>query len=524
MNNMFWEDKFQKKILNKAFAYYNRDSVKIIRDNEQTVIAEVSGSNLYTVVIEQKPEKITDMYCSCPHADSGANCKHMAAVLYHVNKVEKFEVHDDEPVSLKEDSEFTEFADLMPREYMNEYKDDIKSIFYQYVKRGSVSYSSANQMFFELENFIDTDIHKLINVNENNAAFELTKQIILKLGNLSIDDSGGGLSFTLDSIQYTWRELLEHGNDKLINKMFQWMMRERKPSKMGVTEDYIEEFLFNEFTEERFLQKKLILVEKKLNTIIPEEYTSYNRNYEMGEWALRYLKLKKELDGDLNNVKEFIQTNIHLPGVRDFYTEECINQEEYDKAIQLLEDGKITEVTFPGVVHKYSLQLKNLYKQLNDDDKYRNELWQLIIGHGDLTVYDEIKAQYSAEEWLEKQGIIFDELEKKPYSKIDTIYRSEGMYDRLLNLALRQNGTWMVHKYKNVLVEKFPEVVLDKYVQNIEDMAAGASNRKRYWTVVTELREIKKLRGGENVVNEIAERWKEIYKNRPAMMDELSRL
>lgn len=244
----------------------------------------------------------------------------------------------------------------------------------------------------------------------------------------------------------------------------------------------------------------------------------------MSKWALRYLELKKELDGDLKNSKEFIQANLHLPGIKEFYIDECINQGQYDKAVQLLEDGKITEVTFPGIVHEYSLQLKDLYKQLNYDGKYRNELWQLMLGHRDLTVYDELKEQYSAEEWPNKQAIIFNELEKRPYSGIDILYRSEGMYNKLLKLAVRQNDTWMMHKYKNDLVKRFPEAVLDKYVQNVENMAAGASNRKRYWTVITELREIKNLPGGENVVNEIAESWKETYKNRPAMMDELEKL
>lgn len=127
---MFWEEEFQEKVLSKACDYHSRDCVKIIRDNGRTIVAEVIGNSLYTVVIEQDSEKIIDMYCSCPHADSGANCKHMAAALYTVNNVEKFTINDDEPVFLKEDSEFTRFPDIMTTEYMNEYKNEIKAIFY----------------------------------------------------------------------------------------------------------------------------------------------------------------------------------------------------------------------------------------------------------------------------------------------------------------------------------------------------------------------------------------------------------
>lgn len=523
MINIYWEEKFQEKVLSKAYDYHSRNAVEVLINNEHTAVAKVSGSSLYTVIIEKDSEQVTAMDCSCPHADSGANCKHMAAVLYTINNVEKFTLHEDEPVFVKDDGEFDRFPDIMTREYMDEYKNEIKAIFHGRAKRGFVNYSAAGDLFFELDNFIEYEIVRLLSVNENNATFDLTKQIVLKLGNLSIDDSDGGLTYTLNLIQDVWNELLEKGNDKLTNKMFQWMMRERKPSEMGVTEDYIETFLFTNFKEEKYLQKKLNLVKDKLETIVPEEYTSYNRDYTLGAWALRYLELKIELEGSLNNSKNFIRENLHLPGIREFYTEKCIEQGRYDTAVALLEEGKISEVTFPGTVHQYSLQLKDLYRRLNDNLRYKNELWQLVLRDGELTIYDEVKSLYSAEEWPEKQDIIFRTLEERPYSGVDLLYRSERMYDKILNLAMKQNGMWMIEKYKKELAERFPEAVLAKYVENVEDMAYSASNRKRYWSVVTALKTIEKMPGGEPVAKEIAENWKETYKNRPAMMDELKR-
>lgn len=46
------------------------------------VNAVVSGSDDYEVSIYLSDGEIEDMYCDCPYASDGNNCKYMAAVLY----------------------------------------------------------------------------------------------------------------------------------------------------------------------------------------------------------------------------------------------------------------------------------------------------------------------------------------------------------------------------------------------------------------------------------------------------------
>lgn len=49
-------------------------------------MATVCGTDDYEVLInldgDREKSNIKSMFCSCPYADSGANCKHMAAVLF----------------------------------------------------------------------------------------------------------------------------------------------------------------------------------------------------------------------------------------------------------------------------------------------------------------------------------------------------------------------------------------------------------------------------------------------------------
>ena len=51
-------------------------------DSDGTISAKAEGSEEYNVEIEYAGNQILSMYCSCPYAEGGENCKHMAAVLY----------------------------------------------------------------------------------------------------------------------------------------------------------------------------------------------------------------------------------------------------------------------------------------------------------------------------------------------------------------------------------------------------------------------------------------------------------
>ena len=55
-------------------------------------------------------------------------------------------------------------------------------------------------------------------------------------------------------------------------------------------------------------------------------------------------------------------------------------------------------------------------------------------------------------------------------------------------------------------------------------MASFTSDRKRYQQLVAILRRMNKIKGGIEIVDDIVKEWRIKYKNRPAMMDELSRL
>lgn len=58
----------------------------------------------------------------------------------------------------------------------------------------------------------------------------------------------------------------------------------------------------------------------------------------MEQWALRYLEVCKSLNKDRLLIEAFMKDYSYLSGVREYYVSECMENEEYDKAVQLLEE------------------------------------------------------------------------------------------------------------------------------------------------------------------------------------------
>ena len=81
-----------------------------------------------------------------------------------------------------------------------------------------------------------------------------------------------------------------------------------------------------------------------------------------------------------------------------------------------------------------------------------------------------------------------------------------------------------MQEYENVLKNKYPEQILEKYKDEVNKMAVCTSNRNQYSNLVSLLRRMQKMKGGTKLVENIVGDWKVKYRNRPAMMDELRKL
>jgi len=83
-----WKNLFSRKILSRGKFYYDAGNVNFLKKEQNTYSAHVEGSDLYKVTVQLERGHIRKMNCSCPYAWAGMRCKHMAAVMYEIEKRE----------------------------------------------------------------------------------------------------------------------------------------------------------------------------------------------------------------------------------------------------------------------------------------------------------------------------------------------------------------------------------------------------------------------------------------------------
>ena len=81
-----WKYLFPERILERGEDYYYDGAIDHICRTNHGYQAVAHGSDDYEVAITIKNNRITEMYCDCPYAQDGNNCKHMAALLYEWEK------------------------------------------------------------------------------------------------------------------------------------------------------------------------------------------------------------------------------------------------------------------------------------------------------------------------------------------------------------------------------------------------------------------------------------------------------
>ena len=576
---MNWQKLFASHILERGYDYYCDGAVENIEIGRDDIRADVVGTEDYEVEISLNDGKVTDMYCSCPYAAGGNNCKHMAAVLYEwtADIMDEDEPEDTDNEDMDDDAD-AESMDLFEpavtvcdykkksaaveklvtsaerdivqaflvsvlaedkklllrfrnmvnkcatKEDVEDYFEQIDEIADRYLGRDHfINYYQAYDFMLELEEIIDKDVRRMIDNGSNISAFHVMNHIFVLLGNVDMDDSGGETSMLAEQIYQLWLELLTKVNAQDKRKMFIWFTTHMDGSVIDYLEEYIEQIIMEEFKEPEYEQDKLSFMEEMIEKAEKKD-SGWSRDYAIGKWTVTYLKTLEEKNAPEDQLEEICKKYWNNSGVRRYYIDRYFEKKEYDRVLQVLDESIELDKAYRGQVLEYIQKKKEIYRLQGNKSAYIEQLWKLVLEQsaGDLDIYKELKAQYSEKEWLIKREELFKKL--PPNAHIDRLYKEEKLYDRLLAYVLKSSGLYAVQSYENVLKKEYPKQILSKYQGEVNKMASCTGNRKHYADLVALLRRMKRIKGGSEIVETIVEEWKIKYRNRPAMMDELSKL
>lgn len=576
---MNWQKLFASHILERGYDYYCDGAVENIEIGHDDIRADVVGTEDYEVEISLNDGKVTDMYCSCPYAAGGNNCKHMAAVLYEwtADIMDENEPEDTDNEDMDDDADAESMDLFEPAVTVCDYKkksaaveklvtsaerdivqaflvsvlaedkklllrfrnmvnkcatnEDVEDYFEQideiadrYLGRDHfINYYQAYDFMLELEEIIDKDVRRMIDNGSHISAFHVMNHIFVLLGNVDMDDSGGETSMLAEQIYQLWLELLTKVNAQDKRKMFIWFTTHMDGSVIDYLEEYIEQIIMEEFKEPEYEQDKLSFVEEMIEKAEKKD-SGWSRDYAVGKWTVTYLKTLEEKNAPEDQLEEICKKYWNNSGVRRYYIDRYFEKKEYDRVLQVLDESIELDKAYRGQVLEYNQKKKEIYRLQGNKSAYIEQLWKLVLEQsaGDLDIYKELKAQYSEKEWLIKREELFKKLPANAH--IDRLYKKEKLYDRLLAYVLKSSGLYAVQSYENVLKKEYPKQILSKYQDEVNKMASCTGNRKHYADLVALLRRMKQIKGGSEIVETIVEEWKIKYRNRPAMMDELSKL
>lgn len=566
---MNWKKLFAIHILERGYDYYCDDAVENMEISDDIIRADVIGSEDYEVEISLSNGEVTDMYCSCPYALDGRNCKHMAAVLYEWSENGAEEKKDEEnaintdlfqpaytvkshkkkltaveglvsganeedvrsflaAVLAEDEKLLLRFHNIInkqvTREDINNYIRQVDIIADRYMGRNHfISYYEADGFISELEEIIDEDVRRMIDNGNYLSAFEVMNYIFVLIGDVDMDDSDGGTGMLADRIYQLWLELLVKVSSKEKRKMFDWFTSHLDGSVIDYLEEYIEQIIMGEFEEKEYEQAKLDFIEDMIARSERKD-SDWSRDYGVGKWAVRYLEMLQEKKASDEQIEEVCKRYWKNSSVRRYYVDICMKKKEYDHVLQILDECILLDKQYRGLISEYSEKKKEIYLLQRNKSAYIEQLWKLVLEHeaGDLELYRELKKQYTADEWLVKREEIFGKL--PAYAHVEKLYKEEKLYDRLLVYVLNSPGLYALQEYEKVLKKEYPEQILNKYNDEVSKMAVHTSDRKNYTHLVSLLRKMQQIKGGSKLVEQIVAEWKIKYKNRPAMMDELRKL
>lgn len=570
-----WREKFEAHILERGIKYYEQGRVSPVEKTDCGYRATVHGSDSYTVDIFVEESDVTDMECSCPYAESGENCKHMAAVMMAVengdrqNSVISFEqekgkrredfMHDDiadidiEDMVRNADrdeleifliSELESSDDMMRRfnVFMNDiilasdldmYREQLIDIFSSCGdEHGFVSYYMADELEDWLYDFIEKVIcGTFMRFEKYDEAFMLDAFMLEKLERTEIDDSNGIIVSVMHTGIDILHRILKNCSDILRGQIFDWLDSKVKEYGRHYTADVAVNIWRDDFDEKIHIERKKKTIMEQLakhdhaENSADEEEDDFD-DYYLSFWLDEYFHLAQNPASGLeeNDVDKIEKRFWRVSDVRKHAASRFIAAGQIEKAIEVLKESRKLDEDYAGLVHDYTKQIADLYEEIGDKESCRQELKSLFVRYKscDIDDFRKLKNCYDKAEWPAARNEIFASL--KGRMGVEDMYIEEGLYDRVMESVKRCGSLYLLERYSDVLKERYPEEIVSAYGDLIREEAKFTGGRAHYKKIVKLLRKLKRYPGGKEAVRTIVDDFREEYRNRPAMMDELDRL
>ncbi|WP_295089453.1 SWIM zinc finger family protein [Ruminococcus sp.] len=532
---MNWKKIFKNNILEKGHDYYLNGKTKITECSNNNVEATVFGTEEYHVSISFSNGDVDGMYCNCPYATDGNNCKHMASVLYaledsdNISASNPFDaeslVNIAEPElirefllkSIRNDLElryrFIRFWGIKKKRIsISEYQSHIDTLIMDYLDEyGMINWEDSLQFFNEAQELIKECTDKLIEEKRFLDVFAIVRYYSGKIMYTEIDNEEELFCFQNYCLEILQRitEMSDMDTKRLLFSTSLELLHPKFHYVSGFYLDYIR----SSFPETEFLEEMLKYSDMRTSKDC--------RDYELITWVLYHLELMDALKYEDDKIMQYSKKYWHLSRVRKYILDRCISKDDIQTAIKILEDNIKSDNNTWDAKNAH-LKLKDLYRQSGDKKNYVKELWIILTEYNttDKNVYIEFKSLFDSDEWEEVREKLYSSM--KNQEMLPEYFIEENLKQRLLSYIYSNKDIFLIEKYESFLAEDYSEFILNEYKNYLNKAAEHKADRFTYRIWANKLKHMKTIKGGKECVNDIICTWKTLYHNRRAMMQEIS--
>lgn len=547
VTTMDWQKAFAPWILERGRNYWLDDCVESLYQDGNTVAAVVCGTEDYDVEIEMgRSGGIACMSCTCPYAEEGNNCKHMAAVLFAMGEdtMERSDVlcNGDSCPKLPWQEVLNGLSPEEMRQLLSElarsdwglqeritalhgqpapetleaaWKMQLAEIPEKYMDRHDyIDYDHAYDFFMELDDFLRTRLPQLLKMERVMEAFSLSCMVFETGMEQSVDDSDGGCSILAYSCEGAWRTLLEQADPRQEQEMYAWFASHTHVPEWDFGSEVVEQFFYH-------WKWSTPLLEQNLHLLDTELAREGNSEYRMEELLKLRTDTMAALGMEQTAIDRFWAQYRYLPFVRERQIELMLDKKDFDGAVRLLQESKELDKEDDFRIQNYSQKLILIHQQTGQVEALREELRFQIFScvQWDLTYIKLYRAIIQDEEW---PALLEQLLRHKTTRSLKyELLAFEKQYERLF-LSIQQEGSFhRLRQYAEILCLWSPEQARDTYVQMLDGVMSRSSDRNMYRETVGYLRRVQQFPNGAETAKRLADSWRERFGRRKAMLDEL---
>ena len=221
--------------------------------------------------------------------------------------------------------------------------------------------------------------------------------------------------------------------------------------------------------------------------------------------------------GKKAEIADFINAHIDNPDFRRMAIERAIRSKNYAKAEKLALDGIKTDNSRFSSVSTWHYLLHDIYK-LSGDAQKLTDICYTLIKDGKTDYYKEWKSLLPEEKRADAIERLLNESKNFSY---EYIISNENMSDRLYRLCCKIPSKITCY-YEKLKTTEFKEQSKSLYEQYIRNEGARASNRSEYAALCEKLKIFSK-KCDARLAKKIASDFQELYRRKPAFMDELTK-